>query len=191
MTAIEEVINRFCSADLTRPTLQKPICVYDKIVATDGRIALLCGRAFAEDLYDWLETREDTGGISGRVSGFIREDVGAVAAGYKKPFPLSWAARAADLAIADARQNAERNLCPPDPDDPDDEPDSVEAVIARNAMVILDAPARPVVKAVYVRLILDAAEAFGGPALHCYAADNTDVARLGPLLKEAVSRLYS
>ena len=189
MTAIEEVINRFCGADPTRPALQKPICRDGRIVATDGRIAILCRRAFAEDLYARLETTEDPGVISRRVLGFVREDVGAVAAGHKKPFPLSWAASAADLAIADACQNAERNLCPPDPDDPDDEPDSVEAVIARNATVILDAPARPVVAAVYVRLILDAFGAFGGPAPHCYVAADVDVARLGPLRKEAVSRL--
>lgn len=189
MTAIEAVINRFCSADPTRPALQKPICMDNKIVATDGRIAILCRRECAPDMYDRLETTEDPGDISRRVSGFIREDIDAVVHGYKKPFPLSWAASAADLAIVDARQNAERNLCPYDPDDPGDEPDTHDAVIARNAMVILDAPARPVVAAVYVRLILDAVDAFGGPAPHCYVADDVDVARLGPLCKEAVSRL--
>ena len=189
MTAIEEVINRFCGADPTRPALQKPICHDGRIVATDGRIAILCRRAFAEDLYARLETTKDPGDISGQVSGFIREDVGAVVAGYKKPFPLSWAASAADLAIVDARQNAERNLCPYDPDDPGDEPDTYDAVIARNAMVILDAPARPVVAAVYVRLILDAVGSFGGPAPNCYVADDIDATRLGPLRKEAVSRL--
>ena len=189
MTAIEAVINRFCSADPTRPALQKPICMDNKIVATDGRIAILCRREFAPDMYDRLETTEDPGDISRRVSGFIREDIDAVVHGYKKPFPLSWSASAADLAIVDARQNAERNLCPYDPDDPGDEPDTHDAVIARNAMVILDAPARPVVAAVYVRLILDAVGSFGGPAPNCYVADDIDATRHGPLLKEAVSRL--
>ena len=55
MTAIEDVINRFCSAYPTRPALQKPICHDGRIVATDGRIAILCRRAFAEDLYARLE----------------------------------------------------------------------------------------------------------------------------------------
>lgn len=164
---LDGVLRRFTTSDdVTRPGLSRPWRTPSGcVVATDGRIAIACHKAPPELFRH--DTDEADLSRSREILKWISEDKEDANLGLRVPVPLDFVqlARAADMAISDARAHADDYVDDDDDEDEDTEVFDEEAgkdyFAASHSAVILPGLRREMIGGGYARLVAQTVATFG------------------------------
>lgn len=172
--SVASFLCRFCSDDVTRPSLHSPWISNGKCYATDGCIAIQLDPGLAPLSVERKHQADVPLHCSERIDEWILGDINDVKALRRELLPIDFSLLrcAASCAINDARATAKAEGAPETVFDPDEL--TLEECVARYSCVILPGKSRLVVSAKYANLICDTVDAFGDCPAFAYLRTGKD-----------------
>lgn len=165
---------RFCSDDVTHPSLHSPWLDHGKCYATDGRIAIRLDHSLAPTSIERKVNADPPLHASRDIDKWISEGCDSVKYHRLEALPLDFVPlRLAALAALDsAREDARSDGVPERVEDPEEM--NLEETAEQNSCVILPGKSRMVIAAKYANLICDAVDSFGDCAAFAYLRTSKD-----------------
>ena len=161
-----EILRRFCSNDITKPSICKPFVVALLPYATDGRIAIRFDVVSKE--FEDVPNTDPRSDKAAHIEYCIYRDLRDAKEGRREALPIDFTIlrRAAMAALDDTRATARADGVPEKVEDPDELTRKETAELS--SCVILPGRSRMVIDAKYALLVCDTVSAFGACSAFAY-----------------------
>ena len=165
---------RFCSDDVTRPSLHSPWLSHGKCYATDGRIAIRFDPGLAPLSVERKHQCDAPLHASRDIDQWISSDYDDVKAHRREALPIDFASLhlAAMAALDSAREDAREDGVPEIAENLEEL--NREEAAEQNSCVILPGKSRMLIAARYATMICDTVDSFGDCAAFAYLRTDKD-----------------